>query len=103
LRNRLATAVFSIGLCCASPFATAQTVGIAPPPGAVVPAPYVVAPPPTAIDVQEIAAANGIVAINRMRLDEGVWKIEGRDDTGHYVFMRVDPITGEVVKYERSW
>jgi hypothetical protein len=104
MRNSLAIAAFFVGLCCAAPFATAQTVGIAPPPDEVLTGPdVVVAPPPTAMDVQQIAAANGIVAINRMRLDEGVWKLEGRDVSGRYVHMRVDPVTGEIIRLERGW
>jgi hypothetical protein len=54
-------------------------------------------------DAQAIAAQNGVVAINRLRLDDGVWKIEGRDVTGRYVYMRIDPRTGDVLRLERGW
>ncbi len=54
-------------------------------------------------DAQAIAAQNGVVAINRLRLDDGVWKIEGRDVTGRYVYMRIDPRSGDVLRLERGW
>ena len=54
-------------------------------------------------DAQAIAAQNGVVAVNRLRLDDGVWKIEGRDVNGRYVYMRVDPRTGDIVRLERGW
>ena len=54
-------------------------------------------------DAQAIAAQNGLVAINRLRLDDGVWKVEGRDVTGRYVYMRIDPRTGDVLRLERGW
>ena len=54
-------------------------------------------------DAQAIAAQNGVIAINRLRLDDGVWKVEGRDVTGRYVYMRIDPRTGDVLRLERGW
>ena len=54
-------------------------------------------------DAQAIAAQNGVVAINRLRLDDGVWKVEGRDVTGRYVYMRFDPRSGDVLRLERGW
>ena len=54
-------------------------------------------------DAQAIAAQNGVVAINRLRLDDGVWKVEGRDITGRYVYMRIDPRSGDVLRLERGW
>lgn len=50
-----------------------------------------------------IAGDNGIAIIYRLRLDEGVWKIEGRDVNGRYVYMRIDPRTGDVVRLDRGW
>ena len=32
-----------------------------------------------------------------------VWKIEGRDLNGQYVFMRIDPRTGQIVRMDRGW
>jgi hypothetical protein len=57
----------------------------------------------SAADAQAIAAQNGLVVLTRFRLDEGVWKIEGRDVTGRYVYMRIDPRTGEIVSLDRGW
>jgi hypothetical protein len=54
-------------------------------------------------DAQAIAAQNGLIAIERLRLDEGVWKVEGRDVTGRYVHMRIDPSTGDVLRLDRGW
>jgi hypothetical protein len=54
-------------------------------------------------DAQAIAGQNGVVEIYRLRLDDGVWKIEGRDFNGRYVYMRVDPRTGDIVRLERGW
>jgi Peptidase propeptide and YPEB domain len=54
-------------------------------------------------DAQAIAAQNGVAVLYRMRLDEGVWKIEGRDLNGRYVYMRIDPRTGDVVQLDRGW
>ena len=62
-------------------------------------------PPPyvTPGDVRLIAGQYGLAVLYRMRLDEGVWKIEGRDMTGRYVFMRINPLNGEVVSLDRGW
>jgi hypothetical protein len=54
-------------------------------------------------DAQAIAVQSGVAVIYRLRLDEGVWKIEGRDVTGRYVYMRIDPRTGDVLRLERGW
>ena len=57
----------------------------------------------SAADAQAIAGQNGVAVIYRLRLDEGVWKIEGRDLNGRYVYMRVDPRSGDVVRLDRGW
>jgi hypothetical protein len=59
--------------------------------------------PLTAAGAQAIAAQSGLGVIYRLRLDEGVWKIEGRDLNGQYVYMRIDPTTGQIVRFDRSW
>jgi peptidase YpeB-like protein len=84
MRSAFATAALFVLLFAASP-AAAQ--------------PYFV----SSGDAQAIAAQNGVVAINRLRLDDGVWKVEGRDVTGRYVYMRIDPRTGDVLRLERGW
>jgi hypothetical protein len=57
----------------------------------------------SADDVRLIAGQYGVAVLYRMRLDEGVWKIEGRDMDGRYVFMRINPLNGEVVRLDRGW
>jgi hypothetical protein len=57
----------------------------------------------SSVDAQAIAGQNGVVVIYRLRLDDGVWKIEGRDVNGRYVYMRIDPRTGDIVRLERGW
>jgi hypothetical protein len=83
-------------------FATAAVLALlSVPPSAlaqVVYAPYV-----TAGDARVIAGQNGLVDLTRLRFDEGVWKLEGRDVTGRYVYMRIDPSTGDIVRYDRGW
>lgn len=54
-------------------------------------------------EARAIAVDNGIRVLYRIRLDEGVWKIEGRDVTGRFVYMRIDPVTGQVVQLDRGW
>lgn len=54
-------------------------------------------------DAQAIAVQNGVAVIYRLRLDEGVWKLEGRDVTGRFVRMRIDPRSGDVVDMYRGW
>ncbi|HZO44386.1 MAG TPA: PepSY domain-containing protein [Xanthobacteraceae bacterium] len=54
-------------------------------------------------DAQAIAAQNGVAVIYRLRLDDGLWKIEGRDINGQQIFMRIDPRTGDIVRFERGW
>jgi exonuclease III len=57
----------------------------------------------SAADAQAIAGQSGVAIIYRLRLDEGVWKIEGRDVTGRFVRMRIDPRTGDIVMLDRGW
>ena len=54
-------------------------------------------------DAQAIAVQNGVAIVYRLQLDEGVWKIEGRDLNGRYIYMRIDPRTGDVVRLDRGW
>ena len=54
-------------------------------------------------DAQAIAAQNGVAVIYRLRLDDGLWKIEGRDINGQQIFMRIDSRSGDVVRFERGW
>ena len=84
MRSTFATAALLAVLLASSP-ATAQVY-------------YV-----SSADAQVIAGQNGVAVIYRLRLDDGLWKIEGRDADGRYVYMRIDPRTGDVVRLERGW
>ena len=49
-----------------------------------------------------IAALVEWVAENWRQPDDGVWEVEGRDDSGHKVEMKVDARSGEIVKMRRN-
>jgi len=88
MRNRIALFAILLAALAAAPNAMAQTVGIAPAP---------LAPD----QVQDIAAFNGVVAIRKIELFDGTWKVEGLDRAGRRVEMKVHPITGEIMKLDR--
>ena len=69
----------------------------------IAPAQPVFVPYLSAGDAQAVAAENGVAEFYKIRLDEGVWKIEGRDLSGRYVYVRIDPRTGQLIRFERSW
>jgi uncharacterized membrane protein YkoI len=70
--------------------ATAQTVGVAAP---IIPSDQ----------VQYIAAAQGAAVISRLQLDEGQWKVEGRDTSGRYMTMKIDARTGQILNMYRDY
>ena len=83
-------------------FATAAVLALlSVPPSALAQVEYV--PFVSATDARVIAGQNGLVDLTRLRFDEGVWKLEGRDVTGRYVYMRIDPRTGDIVRFDRGW
>ena len=49
-----------------------------------------------------MAFDKGIATIKEIELDDGVWEVEGSDDSGHEVEMEVDARSGEIVKIERD-
>jgi len=49
-----------------------------------------------------MAFDKGIATIKEIELDDGVWEVEGRDDSGHKVEMEVDARSGEIVKMRRK-
>jgi hypothetical protein len=65
--------------------------------------PVVYSGPVTALEAQDIAAANGVIAIRDIYLDEGLWKLKGRDGAGARVEMRIDQMSGAVVSLNRYW
>ena len=52
-------------------------------------------------EARDIAAFNGVVTIEKMEFDDGVWKVEGRDRSDRRVDMRIDPVTGEIEELDR--
>jgi peptidase YpeB-like protein len=88
MRHRIA-AISLVSACIAAPLgAMAQTVGVAPPVMSV-------------DEVRDIAVMNGVIAIRKIELYDGKWKVEGRDQSGMRVEMQIDPRTGEIAHLER--
>lgn len=52
-------------------------------------------------EVRDMAFAKGVVTIEEIELDDGIWEVEGRDETGHKIEMEVEAGTGEIVKMKR--
>jgi hypothetical protein len=48
-----------------------------------------------------MAFAKGIVMIKEIELDDGIWEVEGRDDTGHKIEIKAEAGSGEIVKIKR--
>jgi hypothetical protein len=57
----------------------------------------------TADVAQDIAAGNGVIAIRKIELYDGAWKVEGRDREGRRVEMKIHPATGEIIRLERFY
>ena len=53
-------------------------------------------------DVRAMGFDKGIATIKEIELDDGVWEVEGRDNSGHKVEMEVDARSGEIVKMRRK-
>jgi uncharacterized membrane protein YkoI len=53
-------------------------------------------------DVRGIAFDKGIVKIEEVELDDGVWEVEGYDANGHEIEMEVDGATGNIIKLKRD-
>jgi hypothetical protein len=56
---------------------------------------------PTIDDVRDMALARGIVSIEEIELDDGVWEVRGRDEGGHKIRMDVEARSGMVVRMKR--
>jgi hypothetical protein len=63
----------------------------------------VYSPPVSAAEAQDIAAANGVIALRKLELDEGKWKIEGRDTAGARVEMKIDRLSGAILELQRYY
>jgi hypothetical protein len=93
MRNRIAivtllSAGIAAPLAANPPSALAQTIGVAPPMLSV-------------SDARDIAVMNGVIYIRKIELDDGMWKVVGRDQAGMRVEMEIDPVTGEIAHLER--
>jgi len=53
-------------------------------------------------DVRNMALARGVVTIKEIELDHGIWEVQGRDAGGHKIEMKVDALSGEIVKMRRN-
>ena len=53
-------------------------------------------------DVRAMAFDKGIVKIEEVELDDGMWEVEGYDANGREIEMKVDAASGNIVKLERD-
>jgi uncharacterized membrane protein YkoI len=55
-------------------------------------------------DVRAMAFDKGIVRLEEIELNrrKGIWKVEGDDAYGHEIEMKVDAVTGRIIKLERD-
>ena len=49
-----------------------------------------------------MALDKGIATIKEIELDDGIWEVEGRDASGPKIEMKVDALSGEIVKMRRN-
>lgn len=60
------------------------------------------AQPVSVDDVRAMAFGKGIVKIEEVELDDGIWEVEGYDASGHEIEMKVDAGSGAIVKLTRD-
>ena len=53
-------------------------------------------------DVRALAFDKGIVKIEEVELDDGLWEVEGYDANGHEIEMKVDAASGQIIKLGRD-
>lgn len=53
-------------------------------------------------DVRAMAFDKGIVKIEEVELDDGLWEVEGYDANGYEIEMKVDAASGNIVKLGRD-
>jgi uncharacterized membrane protein YkoI len=57
------------------------------------------------VDIEQIrfmAFDKGIVKLDKVELDDGVWEVEGEDARGREIEMKVDARSGRIIKLERD-
>ena len=60
------------------------------------------APPVTIEDVRAMAFDKGIVRIDEVELDDGVWEVEGIDASGQEIEMKIEAGSGQIIKLKRD-
>ena len=60
------------------------------------------AQPVTIEDVRGMAFDKGIVKIEKVELDDGIWEVEGDDASGNEIEMKVEAGSGQIIKLERD-
>jgi len=60
------------------------------------------AQPVTIDDVRLMAFDKGIVKIEEVELDDGIWEVEGKDASGHEIEMKVEAESGQIIKVKRD-
>jgi len=60
------------------------------------------AAPVTIEDVRAMAFDKGIVKIEEVELDDGVWEVEGYDANGHEIEMEIEATSGRIIKLRRD-
>jgi hypothetical protein len=53
-------------------------------------------------DVRAMAFDKGIVRIEEVELDDGVWEVEGTDASGHEIKMKIEAGSGQIIKLKRD-
>ena len=53
-------------------------------------------------DVRGMAFDKGIVKIEEVELDDGIWEVEGTDASGREIEMKVEALSGQIIKLERN-
>lgn len=67
------------------------------------PAPITPQVPPISMDqARRIAQDNGMMRIDEIELDDGVWEVEGRDSASAKIEINLRATDGAVIKVERE-
>jgi uncharacterized membrane protein YkoI len=53
-------------------------------------------------EVRDMAFDKGIVKIEEVELDDGIWEVEGIDASGQEIEMKVEAGSGRIIKLERD-
>lgn len=53
-------------------------------------------------DIRNMAFDKGVATIKEIELDHGIWEVQGRDAGGPKIEMKVDALSGEIVKMRRN-